>query len=178
MIFLVRHGEAAASWGEHPDPGLSDVGHSQAEAVCDALIERGGQRVVSSPMQRCRETAAPLARRLALTPDISPAVSEIGTPAGVEDRVNWLQELMTGTWPEGMLHFCNAATDFVDSCPIGTVIFSHFVAINAVVGRLCDSPDVLIFRPGYCSITILERDSVTGKLRVRQLGDEIETRVL
>ena len=30
MIYLVRHGEAAASWGDHPDPGLSELGQKQA----------------------------------------------------------------------------------------------------------------------------------------------------
>ena len=30
-IILIRHGEAAASWSEDPDPGLSDNGHEQAE---------------------------------------------------------------------------------------------------------------------------------------------------
>ena len=25
-LIFVRHGEAAASWGEHPDPGLSENG--------------------------------------------------------------------------------------------------------------------------------------------------------
>lgn len=178
MIFLVRHGEAAASWGDHPDPGLSELGHAQARAVSTVLIERGAQRVVSSPMQRCRETAAPLAQRLNLSADISPAVSEITTPVGVTDRVNWLQNLMKGQWTDEMLPFCNTAEDYVESCQSGTVIFSHFVAINAVVGRLSDKQDVLVFRPGYCSVTALKRDSSTGKLYVEQLGDEIATRIL
>jgi len=30
-IYLVRHGEAAASWGESSDPGLSELGWQQAE---------------------------------------------------------------------------------------------------------------------------------------------------
>jgi len=38
-IFLVRHGEAAASWGESPDPGLSELGRRQAE-VAAALLKQ------------------------------------------------------------------------------------------------------------------------------------------
>ena len=30
-IILVRHGEAASSWSEHPDPGLSADGIVQAD---------------------------------------------------------------------------------------------------------------------------------------------------
>ena len=30
QVWLVRHGEASASWGEHSDPGLSDKGLREA----------------------------------------------------------------------------------------------------------------------------------------------------
>ena len=29
-LYLVRHGEAAAAWGDHDDPGLSPLGQAQA----------------------------------------------------------------------------------------------------------------------------------------------------
>ena len=41
MIYLVRHGEAAAGWGDHPDPGLSALGQKQAKAVAVELQKRG-----------------------------------------------------------------------------------------------------------------------------------------
>ena len=37
MIYLVRHGEAAASWGNHPDPGLSDKDLDALVAFLDSL---------------------------------------------------------------------------------------------------------------------------------------------
>ena len=36
-IILIRHGEAASSWGDDLDPGLSNLGKSQAEAVKENL---------------------------------------------------------------------------------------------------------------------------------------------
>ncbi len=32
-VWIVRHGEAAASWEADPDPALSELGRSQAEAT-------------------------------------------------------------------------------------------------------------------------------------------------
>ena len=61
MIYFVRHGEAAAGWGEHPDPGLSDKGWIQAEAVAKRLIGLDIQQVFTSPMARCQETASAFA---------------------------------------------------------------------------------------------------------------------
>ena len=64
-LYLVRHGRAPAGWDDDPDPPLDDVGRAQAEQLADELAARvpGGAPIVSSPLRRCRETAAPLAAR-------------------------------------------------------------------------------------------------------------------
>ena len=36
-IILIRHGEAASSWVDDPDPGLSNRGKNQAETVKENL---------------------------------------------------------------------------------------------------------------------------------------------
>jgi len=177
MIFLVRHGEAAAGWGDHPDPGLSALGHKQAEAVARQLATLGATSLISSPMQRCRQTAAPFAKHLGINARIEPAVSEIVTPDTVDDRVTWLRNLMGGHWPDNMLPWCQSARKAVEALPDGTAVFSHFVAINAIVGQLQGKPNVLVFKPGHCSVTILERKP-QGNLRLEQLGEEAATRVL
>jgi broad specificity phosphatase PhoE len=65
-IFLVRHGEAAASWNESSDPGLSVLGFAQADSAAVALKERihGQTRLWSSPLRRAVETAMPLAKMM------------------------------------------------------------------------------------------------------------------
>jgi broad specificity phosphatase PhoE len=59
-LFLVRHGRTAANAGGlllgRADPPLDDLGRAQAEALA-SLVE-SPVRVVSSPLQRCRDTAA------------------------------------------------------------------------------------------------------------------------
>ncbi|MGB2220660.1 MAG: phosphoglycerate mutase family protein, partial [Henriciella sp.] len=54
MIMLVRHGEAAASWGAHKDPGLSETGHQQAAVVAEELSFFNHEQIITSPMRRCR----------------------------------------------------------------------------------------------------------------------------
>jgi len=52
-------------------------------------------------------------------------------------------------------------------------VFSHFIAINAIVGLLADDDRVVAFKPGHASITKLTR--VGDRLRVTQLGAEAAT---
>ncbi|MFC0848613.1 bifunctional RNase H/acid phosphatase [Streptomyces noboritoensis] len=70
---LLRHGETALtpekrfSGSGGSDPELSAAGRRQADQVAAALAARGTiQAVVSSPLRRCRETAAAVAERLGL----------------------------------------------------------------------------------------------------------------
>lgn len=70
---LLRHGETALtpekrfSGSGGTDPELSAAGLRQAEAVAEALAARGTiQGIVSSPLTRCRQTAAAVAARLGL----------------------------------------------------------------------------------------------------------------
>ncbi|MEO9971208.1 MAG: histidine phosphatase family protein [Hyphomonadaceae bacterium] len=177
MIYLVRHGEAAASWGEHPDPGLSTKGQLQSERAAERLSDLGADNLICSPMRRCRETAAPFARKLGRAAAINQAVSEIVTPEGIEDRVAWLRDLMSGQWPDAMIDWRRGAYDAVCDLPDGTAIFSHFVAINAIVGMAQKDNTVLIFKPDHCSITRLEHDG-NGGLCVAELGGDAVTKIL
>ncbi|WP_421106888.1 bifunctional RNase H/acid phosphatase [Streptomyces sp. NEAU-S77] len=70
---LLRHGETPLtpekrfSGSGGTDPGLSDIGHRQAELVAASLAARGTiQAIVTSPLKRCRETAQTVAARLGL----------------------------------------------------------------------------------------------------------------
>ncbi|RII17012.1 Phosphoserine phosphatase 1 [Streptomyces sp. YIM 130001] len=80
---LLRHGETALtarkrfSGSGGDDPALSDAGREQAERVADALVARGTiQAVVSSPLARCRQTAAAVAARTGLDVVTEPGLRE------------------------------------------------------------------------------------------------------
>lgn len=179
MIFLIRHGEAAAGWGDHPDPGLSEAGHRQAIDVADRLVALGVSSIITSPMQRCRQTAAPFGALTGLLPSVHGQVSEIATPAGIDDRVSWLRTIMAGTWTDAGADFVSwreALYRFVSELPDGTAVFSHFVAINALAGRSEGDERVVVFNPAHCSVTRMERAG--GRLRVAEYGTQVQSQVL
>lgn len=179
MIYLVRHGEAAASWGEHPDPGLSDKGGIEAEAAAKRLIALDISNAITSPMARCRETSEPYAELSKLDISIVPEVTEIPTPEDIGDRREWLRGLMAGTWdeaPDMVRVWRENLLNTITKLPEKTVVFSHFIAINAIVGEISGSPSVTVFRPNYCSITSLRNSG--GKLSLIERGESLDTRVL
>ena len=52
LIYMIRHGRAAAGWDADMDPGLDDLGRSQSEAVARDIEKRSGVKLplVSSPL--------------------------------------------------------------------------------------------------------------------------------
>ncbi len=179
LVVLVRHGEASAGWSGEADPGLSDVGRRQAADVAEALADLRPAALVVSPLRRTRETALPVAERFGLAPVVEPRVGEVVAPAGsdsLEQRGPWLRTFMAGSWERaepalqgwraGVL---SALTGLADR----TVVVTHFIAINAVVGSALGDDRVVPFRPGHCSRTTL-RVGPSG-LEVVSLGAEAET---
>lgn len=72
-VILVRHGRTTANAagtlaGRLPGVRLDDTGRAQAEAAAARLAGVKLAAVVTSPLERCRETAAPIARQAGLKP--------------------------------------------------------------------------------------------------------------
>ncbi|MYV99070.1 histidine phosphatase family protein [Streptomyces sp. SID3343] len=65
IVHLMRHGEVhnphGILYGRLPDYHLSELGLKMAERVADHLSGRDITHVVSSPLERAQETAAPIA---------------------------------------------------------------------------------------------------------------------
>jgi broad specificity phosphatase PhoE len=186
-LYLIRHGKPASTWGgADDDPGLDEAGRAQAEAARDWLLSRPAgerpDRVVSSPLKRCRETAQPTADALGVTVEIDPLVGEIPTPAALHptERPSWLKQVFQGTWGEieGDLDYDAWRREMVASLRTrgDTAVFSHYVAINAVVSHLLGDDRVLSFRPDHTSITVLETDG--ANLVLVEKGREATTGVL
>ena len=175
LIYLIRHGEAAAKWNEDPDPGLSDLGRNQANAVAERMRAIGPLAMVSSPLARAQDTAAPLAEIWSGIPVIESSVSEVPSPPG-EDRAAWFRQVLTGSWSEAgdvVVQWRRGVIDYLGRQQQDTVIFSHFVVINAAVGVATDNQRIVNFRPDNCSVTILENDS--GVLTLIERGPEAST---
>lgn len=182
-LFLIRHGEPEASWGGAiDDPGLSESGHGQALAACAVLREKPVRALLTSPMRRCLETAEPFKTASGLQPLVEPRVSEVSSPVDVADRRAWLHANFP--WNDGAaMHWdeidpgLSAWRDDLLSCvsalSADSAIFSHFVAINALVGAALGRTETIVFRPDYASIT--ELALVDGTLHLVSLGDQMTT---
>lgn len=176
MIYLIRHGEPAASWGAHPDPGLTELGTRQALAAAEQLAKLGAKRAVTSPLARSRETAAQYEKLMETHARIEPGVGEVVTPGGIADRSEWLRHVMLGKWSDtdpALQAWRQSVVATIERLPDDTAVFSHFVAINVIAGFLRGDDRVVVFRPGHASITKLERRG--GKLLVAELGSEAAT---
>ena len=179
-IFLVRHGEAAASWDQDRDPGLSALGLEQARQAANNLAPQLAAKtcIVSSPLKRAQETAAPLSEMLSAKVIIEDAFREVPSPASLTNRRVWLQEMMRRRWPEqpNELHqWRDEILNALLSLEQNTVVFTHFMVINAVIGELTDCEETVCFHPDYVSVTHLE--SIEGNLSLVDAGAEMQTLV-
>jgi broad specificity phosphatase PhoE len=177
LIYFVRHGKAAAGFGEDRDPGLNELGHSQAAAIAPRLIAAAPVDLISSPLRRARETAAPVEAALRRSARIVHAVSEIASPmADLTARSEWVRGVMQGSWSDLSPDYQNWRRGIVDTLlglPGDSLIFSHFIAINAAVSHALGVDRVTYFSPENCSVTVL--DNAGGRLRVIELGEAAET---
>lgn len=183
-LYLVRHAKAAARFDEDPDPGVSEEGKEAAVDLALQLESVGPMQILTSPLERARESALPLANRWGILPEVSAAFSEIPTPPdiaekGIKARGPWLQQLagqkFTGqppiirAWREGLVGMLRSAR-------YDAVIFTHFMVINAAVGAALNDDRVVLTHPDYCSCTVLDVDR-RGLILVTR-GNEAATKVL
>lgn len=175
-ITLVRHGKAAAGWDD-ADPPLDDAGHAQAEAMAKAI---GGDArpLFASPLRRARETAAALERLWGVNAAIEPRVGEVTAPNDfdVASRTTWLRGFLAGTYLDAGDVYARWRDDVLDTLramPDGAVVVSHFVAINAAIGKAWDEARVVCQAIDNCSRTTIEIDSHSDTWRVVELGDAV-----
>ena len=176
-LYLVRHGRPAGTFADSPDAGLDPAGVVQAETLAARLGPLGPLAIVVSPLRRTRETAAPLERRWGAG-RVEPAVGEIPTPAHVPftSRGEWLRSVMTGKWSDvepSLRGWRDTVIAALLGLPNSTVVVSHFVAINAVIGAAVGDDRVVIRRLDNCSRTVVEVDG--DRLRLVDAGHEADT---
>jgi probable phosphoglycerate mutase len=88
-FFLVRHAAhdrvGTILCGRMPGVSLGPIGRSQAERLAARLANENVASVLTSPLDRARETAEPIAARFGRAPDICNGINEIdfGTWSGL-----------------------------------------------------------------------------------------------
>jgi broad specificity phosphatase PhoE len=174
-LYMVRHGRQTAGFGESLDPGLDDLGRTQAQAVAKVLAPLGPLMILSSPLTRTRETAMPLSKIWKREPVLVGAVAEVPAPAGLTlaGRSEWLGGFLASRWPD-VAPDLNAWRHRVVEKLLGiqedSVIFSHFVAINAAFAHAMNDERIMAFSPTHTSVTIFETDG--KQLHVLEKGEE------
>jgi broad specificity phosphatase PhoE len=187
-LYLIRHAEPESTWGGgDPDPGLSEKGRRQAEAARDALLALPDalrpERVVSSPLRRCRETAERYAEAIGAEVVIDPRVGEIPAPSALSEaeRGPWLRRAFEGRWSEieGDIDYGRWRRDVVAALAghRGAAVFSHYVAINAALSFAAGEERVHHARPDHASLHVLDA-LADGSLTLVEQGREAATQVL
>ena len=188
-IYLIRHGEAIDGWTSL-DPGLSKLGKKQAEDLRSSLKKKLNDKtdIISSPLLRCQETAnisVSDSKKKIIIDDI---FRELPSPIkDLNKRVTWLKRVLPLNW-EGLEEDNESKLSNIDyylwrkkiinkiiSFKNETVIFTHFVVINYVIGKITNSNKVINFYPNNCSITEIGIEN--NKMELIKLGDSSISKV-
>lgn len=80
-FYLIRHGSndhfAHTLVGRAPGIHLNEDGRREAEELADHLADEKIQKIFSSPLERCRETAEPLSKRTGLRVELADPLLEV-----------------------------------------------------------------------------------------------------
>jgi probable phosphoglycerate mutase len=178
-VLFVRHGQTATTGkvlpGRAPGLHLAEEGRRQAEAVA---VHIGGlnnvEAVYASPLERARETAAPIAKRLGLRVAVERTLNECdfgewtgGELKALMKRPEWrtIQRYPTGfrfpggeSFPEMQLRMTQAVERMRERHPGKTVVaVSHAdpikAAVATAVGTHLDLFQRIVISP--CSVTAI-----------------------
>ena len=178
-LLLIRHAKPAANWDVSDDAGLDPTGRGPLAG------RRAGRRARPARSASDRdvtvaahpETAAPLADAWSMEPVVDPTVGEIASPGvTMEERSSWLRVVMAAQWAdldESLQSWRESLLATLVALPTDTVVVTHFVAINTVVGACTGDERVLSFSPTHTSITEIEVvDGALASRRARRRGEQ------
>lgn len=174
-VWLVRHGEASANWGQDLDPPLSPQGHLHAATAVDLLAGVGPMSVVTSPMARTQQTAEAFALAWGVEVAVESAVSEVPSPTpDLTQRQQWLGGFLAGKWsaqPDDLWTWRRSLLAFVRLLTEPTVVVTNAVAINTVLAESNNDDRVFTSPVAPGSVTVVDvGPGGEGSLSVVALG--------
>ncbi|MYR07923.1 hypothetical protein GTV32_17180 [Gordonia sp. SID5947] len=132
-LLLIRHGLPTRVNVDngYADPDLDPRGHAQSELLGEYLRSEPISTIYVSSMRRAQQTAAPLARKLGITPIIEPAVTENDTRAAHYIPAEELKAAGDPRWRDGL-----SATDWPEYYePLETFHERVVTGIDAMIAR-------------------------------------------
>ena len=140
-LYLIRHGNT--DWvgrvlaGRAPGIALNAEGREQAARLPDRLAGVPIDKIVSSPLERARETAAPLAARLGLEVEVRDGVTEV-------DYGDWTGRTFAEVGPDPLWRRYDA-TRSVTRIPGGELALEVQARVVAELERLArETPDGVV----------------------------------
>lgn len=183
---LVRHAEKIGGnvlTGRTPDVHLSEPGRIQAEKLVLHFEREPVSRILSSPLERARETVAPLAQDKGLGVDVVDALTEMElgawtghTPEELADDPRWQRynRFRRGTRaPNGetmlevQARVVGALLDWRDELPdASVVVVSHAEPLRAALLHFAGAPldDWARFDLAPASVSTVELDADSARL--------------
>ena len=127
QLLLIRHGLPHEGYPTRPnDPPLHQDGHRQAERLAKVLVGERIDRIVCSPQQRAKDTAAPLVALTGLPLEVYDGLAEIDRLTGRYRSAETIRAEGPDRWAE----FVASPAKFMGLDPM--------VYRDAVVATLCD----------------------------------------
>ena len=163
-IWLVRHGEAAVGFGEDTDPGLSVLGRQQAKHAAALLAEQVGPEaaLLSSPKLRAMQTGEPFATANGAQLQMDPRFIELPSPSALELRQDWIKQVLGSQWselPDAVQAWRQDIAAALAGMNRPTVVFTHFLVINAVAAHISGEDTVMQCVPANGSVHHLRIDA-------------------
>lgn len=172
------------------DPDLTELGHRQAAAVADALIDAGVGHIVASPMVRARQTAQPLAERLGYDVEIIDNLIEVDAhsqeympieelkaedPAGFKAFIDDADGIFG---PTGRAQFTSnvvgAFEQVIETNPGKTVaVFCHGMVTAVYLTHLLGIAEPFSMSPDYAGISRVLVSTRHGISSVRSFNETI-----
>ncbi|TVQ44896.1 MAG: histidine phosphatase family protein [Gammaproteobacteria bacterium] len=176
-LILIRHGRPHIGVdAERRDPPLSALGQQQAERVARRLVLERVERVVTSPLQRARDTAQATAKGLALPLETDDGLAEVDFSGSRYISIEALRQQGGPAWQQFLddpvTTLGGDPEDFREAVLAGLerilcednvrkiAIFTHGLPINVALSHCLGHASLTRFAPHYCSITRLVGSSL------------------
>lgn len=177
-LLIIRHAlpQRVEVVGRAADPPLSETGVRQAEALAAWLAPEGIDAIYTSPMNRARETAAPIGEVTGLDVVVEDGVSEYDKDSEAyvpieelkaEGDPRWTEMLAGGYFSEEGIdpaEFQAGVVDameriITDNASRTAAVVCHGGVMNAYVGHVLGLEQYMVFEPAYTGITRIRASS-------------------
>jgi len=188
-LIIVRHGrpERVENQNHAADPALTEVGHRQAEAVAKFLAGENIDHIVTSPMQRARQTSQPLVDELGMKAEVIGDLAEIDADSNSYVPLEVLKAEGGPAWQaivddptamhsidvEEFADTVTAAFERIIAQNAGSTVvaFCHGMVTMQFLRRILGYADIHALRVDYASITRVQAATSRPVRSVRSVNE-------